>query len=162
MIKRINKLFELETECSDMSPEERQEQRMVKSRPVILDLFEYLERNINKVTSYSAIAKAMRYMLNNKDNFMNYLKDGQCSLSNNIAEASIRPFTLGRKNWVLSGSPRGAEASAGVYSIVETCIANGIDTRDYFMCIFEHMPQESNISDEQILCKYLPWNVTLS
>ena len=74
---------------------------------------------------------------------------------------SIRPFTIGRKNWVLSGSPYGAEASAGVYSMIETCLANGIDTRDYFMYIFEHMPQEENIHDRNVLQKYLPWNVPI-
>lgn len=91
---------------------------------------------------------------------MDYVNDGRCSISNNIAEISIRPFTVGRKNWILNGSPRGAEASAGIYSMVET-ITNSIDTKDYFMYIFEHMPQEENLQDEKIIEKHLPWNVPL-
>ena len=103
----------------------------------------------------------MKYMLANKKSFMNYINDGRCSISNNIAEVTIRPFTVGRKNWILNGSPRGAEASAGIYSMVETCVANGIDTKEYFMYIFEHMPQEENFQDEKVIEKYLPWNVPL-
>lgn len=160
-IKQINGLFKLEQRYADMDADERQKQRQAEARPRILALFEYLESNLDRFTQSSAIAKAMKYMLNNRTSFMNYLEDGNCSISNNIAEYSIRPFTIGRKNWVLSGSPRGAEASAGVYSMIETCLANGIDTRDYFMYIFEHMPQEENIHDRNVLQKYLPWNVPI-
>ena len=57
---------------------------------------------------------------------MTYLEDGDCALSNNLAENSIRPFTIGQNNWLFSGSPKGAKASAGVYSLIETAKANGL------------------------------------
>ena len=92
---------------------------------------------------------------------MNYLRDGDCSISNNLAERSIRPFTIGRKNWVFSGSPTGAEASAAAYSLIETCIANSVDTKEYLEYIFTNLSQEDSLKDDAVLEKYLPWNVNL-
>lgn len=158
-IKSINKLFEIERKAAAMEPEERRALRKKESEKEILALFEMLENSLPEVPQSSAIGRAIKYMLNNEKEFKNYLEDGRCSISNNIAENSIRPFTVGRKNWILSGSPRGAEASAAMYSMIETCLANNIDTRDYFMYIFQHMSQEDSLQHEDILKKYLPWNI---
>ena len=79
----------------------------------------------------------------------------------NLAERSIRPFTIGRKNWVFSGSPAGAEASAAAYSLIETCIVNKVDTKEYQEYIFTNMFQEESLKDDAVLEKYLPWNVSL-
>ena len=84
-------------------------------------------------------AEAINYCLSHRNELMNYLRDGDCSISNNLAERSIRPFTIGRKNWVFSGSPAGAEASAAAYSLIETCIANKVDTKAYLEYIFTNM-----------------------
>ena len=92
---------------------------------------------------------------------MNYLRDGNCSISNNLAERSIRPFTIGRKNWIFSGSLAGAEASAVAYSLIEKCIANKVDTKEYLEYIFKNMSQEDSLKDDAVLEKYLPWNVVL-
>ena len=70
----------------------------------------------------------------------NYLLDGRCSLSNNLAENSIRPFTVGRKNWLFAGSPAGASASATVYSIVETAKANHLNPYKYLEFLFNNLP----------------------
>ena len=85
-----------------------------------------------------------------------YLTDGKCAISNNLAENSIRPFTVGRKNWLFSGSPKGAAASARVYSIMETCKANGLNPEKYLVYLFEHMPNEAKLTPE-ILDTYMPW-----
>ena len=71
---------------------------------------------------------------------MNYLRDGNCSISNNLAENSIRPFTVGRKNWLFSGSPKGAAASVAVYSIIESAKANGLNPYKYLKYIFNELP----------------------
>lgn len=65
----------------------------------------------------SKLSKAFHYALNNREGFWNYLEDGNCSISNSLAENCIRPFVIGRKNWLFSGSPKGAEASAGIYTL---------------------------------------------
>lgn len=79
---------------------------------------------MDKVPNKSEIAIAIRYVLAHRIQLANYLLDGNCSISNNLAERSIRPFTVGRKNWLFSGAPTGAAASAAIYSIIETCLAN--------------------------------------
>lgn len=89
---------------------------------------------------------------------MNYLLDGNCSISNNLAENSIRPFTIGRKNWLFSGSPKGAEASAGIYTLVETAKANGLNPRKYIQYILSDIPGSAFLQYPEFLEDYLPWN----
>ena len=89
---------------------------------------------------------------------MNYLKDGNCSISNNLAENSIRPFTIGRKNWLFSGSPKGAAASAAIYSLVETAKANGLSPHRYVEYILGDLPGIPFRQYPEILDDYLPWN----
>lgn len=159
-IRQIDALFKLEKDWKGLSAGERQEQRQAEARPLIDALLACLEKSVDKVPNKSKIAIAIRYVLTHRTQLTNYLLDGNCSISNNLAERSIRPFTVGRKNWLFSGSPTGAAASAAIYSIIETCLANDIDPRDYFMYIFKHMPQEARLDDETVQ-KYLPWNTPM-
>ena len=92
---------------------------------------------------------------------MTYLEDGYCSLSNNLSENAIRPFTVGRKNWLFSGSPKGARASAAVYSLIETCKANQVNAEQYLTYIFERLPNESSLTDSQLLEDYMPWQTAI-
>jgi len=89
---------------------------------------------------------------------MNYLKDGNCSISNNLAENSIRPFTIGRKNWLFSGSPKGAAASAAVYSMIETAKANGLNPYKYLHFILSELPGVQFGQNPEFLEEYLPWS----
>lgn len=86
-----------------------------------------------------------------------YLQDGHCDFSNNTAENSIRPFTVGRKNWLFSNSPKGAKASAIVYSLIETAKANDLDPERYLKYLFEKLPNTANFKDAETLDQYLPW-----
>jgi len=85
-----------------------------------------------------------------------YLQDGHCDVSNNTAENSIRPFTVGRKNWLFSNSPKGAKASAIVYSLIETAKANDLDPERYLKYLFEKLPNTANFKDAETLDQYLP------
>ena len=161
VIKEMGRLFKIEQDCQEISAEERQKQREKEAKPILLALFEYLEKEQGHVPQSSKLSKAINYCLSHRNELMNYLRDGDCSISNNLAERSIRPFTIGRKNWVFSGSPAGAEASAAAYSLIETCIANKVDTKEYLEYIFTNMSQEESLKDDSVLEKYLPWNVNL-
>lgn len=86
----------------------------------------------------------------------NYLKDGRCSISNNVAENAIRPFTVGRKNWLFCDTPKGADSSAVIYSIVETTKANNINVRDYLEYLFTVMPTEDWRNNPDMLDSLLP------
>jgi transposase len=78
------------------------------------------------------------------------------TLDNNLAENAIRPFVLGRKNWLFAGTPRGAEASALLYSLIETARANNCEPYSYLRHIFTHLPSAQSLADYEAL---LPWNL---
>ena len=99
----------------------------------------------------------MNYLLSNFDGLTCYLQDGHCDVSNNTAENSIRPFTVGRKNWLFSNSPKGAKASAIVYSLIETAKENGLDPYRYLLWLLQNAPQLSE-TDEAWAEKLLPAN----
>ena len=88
--------------------------------------------------------------------FRSYLEDGRCSFSNNLSENAIRPFTVGRKNWLFCDTPNGAQASATVYTIVEMAKANGVNVYHYLTYLLEKQPNDS-MSDEE-LDQLAPWN----
>lgn len=98
----------------------------------------------------------MNYALNRKDTLMNYLEDGHCSFSNNLSENTIRPFTVGRKNWLFSATPKGATASALVYTMVEMAKANDLNIYKYLTYLLEHRPSKE-MSDDQ-LETLTPWS----
>ena len=93
-----------------------------------------------------------------KDTLMTYLEDGHCSLSNNLSENAIRPFTVGRKNWLFSASPKGAASSAIVYTMVEMAKANDLNTYKYLAYLLSQRP-DAKMSDEQ-LEQLAPWSET--
>lgn len=110
-----------------------------------------------KVLASSKLGKAFQYANNQKEGLMNYLLDGNCSISNNLAENSIRPFTTGRKNWLFSGSPKGAEASAGIYTLIETAKANGLNPWKYIKFILSDIPRTSFLEYPEYLEEHMPW-----
>ena len=89
---------------------------------------------------------------------MTYLEDGHCSLSNNLSENAIRPFTVGRRNWLFSASPKGAASSAIVYTMVEMAKANDLNTYKYLTYLLSQRPDDK-MSDEQ-LEQLAPWSET--
>lgn len=106
----------------------------------------------------SKLGAAFTYAFNQKEGLMNYLLDGNCAISNNLAENSIRPFTIGRKNWLFSGSPKGATASAGIYSLVETAKANGLNPTKYIQFILSDIPGSAFMEYPEYLEDYMPWD----
>jgi hypothetical protein len=96
--------------------------------------------------------------MNQKPYMENYLLDGRCSLSNNAAENSIRPYAVGRKNWLFADSPKGASASAAVYSIVETAKANSLNIYAYLRHLLLYMPDTDFHNHPEDLDDLLPWS----
>lgn len=88
----------------------------------------------------------------------NYLLDVRCSISNNTAENSFRPFTVSRKNWLFSDTPKGAPTIAAVYSIVETAKANGLDVYTYLEYLLLYMPNSDWHNHPEDLEKLMPWS----
>lgn len=154
----IRKLFNIESALEDLSPEDRKAARLDQEKPVLDEFFAWIHKTQDKVLKKGKLAKAFTYAVNHEEGFRTYLEDGNCAISNQLAENSIRPFTIGRKNWLFMGSPRGASASAGVYSLIETAKANGLSPMKYIQYILSTMPGSSFIEDPEYLEDYLPWN----
>jgi len=138
-IKFFQKLYAIEKQAreNNFSAEARHALRNSKAL-IVLDAFKkWLEFHVPKTSEQSKIGKAIRYSLNHWEALTNYLKDGRIEIDNNRAENVIRPFALGRKNWLFAGSPGGAKAGAILYSLIETCKANQIEPYQYF-CAMLH------------------------
>ncbi|TBL76253.1 IS66 family transposase [Paenibacillus thalictri] len=153
-----NKLFELEAKLAAHAPKERKEQRLVQEKPVLDAFWSWVETAKGKVLPKSKLGEALNYVRNHKQALMNYLQDGNCVISNNLAENSIRPFSVGRKNWLFSGSPRGAAASATIYSIVETAKANGLNPYKYLVYLLQQLPAVAFRQQPELFDEYLPWS----
>jgi hypothetical protein len=155
-VKYCDALFKLERKYDKegLTHEERKMRRERESKPVADEFFAWVETLAPLYSSKTTFGKAVTYAVNQKKWLMNFLKDGRLELSNNRAERSIRPFTIGRKNWLFSCSQSGANASSIVYSIVETAYANGLVPYLYFNFLFENLP---NVPKERYH-EFLPWH----
>jgi transposase len=157
-IAYCNKLFDIEEKLEKLSPQERKAERLKQEKKVLDAFWAWVDSVRNTVLPKSKLGEALNYAFVHKKELMNYLENGHCVISNNLAENSIRPFTIGRKNWLFSGSPKGAAASAAVYSIVETAKANGLNPYKYLLLIFRDMPGVLFKQYPEFLEDYLPWS----
>ncbi|MEO8402928.1 MAG: IS66 family transposase [Gammaproteobacteria bacterium] len=133
-IKYFRALYKIES-CArenDLSAQARYTFRQEKSQPILTSFKAWLDTHLTKAPEQSKIGGAIRYTLSNWEALTTYLKDGRIEIDNNLLENAIRPFALGRKNWMFAGSPRGAKAGSIFYSLIETCKANNVEPYKYF------------------------------
>lgn len=151
-----NKLFSYENKYAERhyKPETIKKRRLKDEKPVIKAFLDWADKQV--VTGNSKFAKALTYLKNRRNDLMTYLEDGHCSLSNNWSENSIRPVTVGRKNWLFSSSVDGAEASMNIYTIIEMAKLHGLNRQKYIEYILEHRPS-TEMTDEE-LSLLAPWN----
>ncbi len=123
--------------------------------PILSELKTWLETKAQEVLPKSALGSAISYTLDLWPRLVRYLDCPQLTPDNNEAERAIRPFTIGRKNWVLSGGPRGAAASAAIYSLIETFRLNGLEPYYAMRYILTELPT----TPLERICDLLPWNI---
>ena len=150
-----NKLFAEERKCAPYQPKYRQEYRQNRELPILEEYYAWL--NTVHPEKGSKLEEAVRYSLNQKQRLMAYLDNGEVPISNNLAENAIRPFTLGRKNWLFCDTPKGAEASAIVYSLVESAKANGIEPFAYLQHVLVQLPYLGKSHSHEELESLMPW-----
>jgi transposase len=155
-IGKIRKLYRIEDKIQTLSTAEKSAARQELSLPILADLKDWLEQNITRVPKDGLTFKAMYYTLNQWDSLVGYCNNGQLRISNALAENAIRPFALGRKNWLFSDTSRGANASATCYSLIETAKANGLDPYKYIRHVLGKTVAADTVEDIEAL---LPWNV---
>ncbi|PNV76231.1 IS66 family transposase [Leptospira inadai] len=132
--------------------------REEKSKPILDDLKTFLDSAYSQVLPKSPIGEAIRYTLNEWERLTIYLSHGEFYIDNNLVENGIRPFVIGRKNWLFSGSPDGAEASTFFFSIVQTAIANKKDPYAVLRTLFEGVPASHLTQDfESLFSKSMGW-----
>jgi len=158
MVALISKLYQVERRARDKTPQERHALRQKKAAPVLETIKTWLDEKVTQVLPKSPLGTAISYTLKRWPKLMTYLEDGHIEIDNNTAENAIRPFVIGRKNFLFSGSPRGAQASATLYTLVETAKANKLEPWAYLNYLFEQLPEAKS---EQALADLLPQNLKM-
>jgi transposase len=153
----IRKLYRVEKQARTLTPEDRHAHRQRHALPVLDELRSWLDEVLPQVPPTSATGKALNYLHNEWDKLIRYLDDGRLEIDNNGAENAIRPFVLGRKNWLFSASVKGVQASANLYSLIETAKANGLEPYAYLRHLFTELPKAETVEAIEAL---LPGNIS--
>ena len=157
-VAKIRKLYRVEQELRSKGLDDEMflKQRREQAEPILGDLKAWLAKKSQTVVPGSLLGKAVSYALKQWDSLVRYLNHPALTPDNNAAENAIRPFVLGRKNWLFSASPRGADASCAIYSIIETAKQNGLNPYAYLHYIFSRVPQITAVDQWK---KLLPQNL---
>lgn len=156
--RRIDRIFRIDKKFNSMDPQARLEARNEKLKPHMESFRAWAEVAITKAVPNMPLHKALTYALKYWPYVMNVLKDGHLGLDNNISERAIKSFVIGRKNWLFSDTPKGASASAAIYSIVITAKLNGLNQRAYLEWVLTEMPNDTELSNPDRIDRYLPWS----
>jgi hypothetical protein len=148
----INKLYGIERDLKDACDDDRKTGRHDRSLPLLARLKYWMEKMQPQVTSQNALGKAIGYPASNWNKLERYVEEGYLPIDKNAAERAIRPFVIGRKSWLFSDTPKGATASAQLYSLVETAKANGQEP-------YAWLPLATSVGDYEAL---MPWNGSLA
>jgi transposase len=146
-IDKIKKLYKIEEKIRHVSPEERKKVREEKSVPILLEFKSWIDKLRSQITPDSRAGKAINYAFNEWSYLVRYVEDGRLNISNAWVENAIRPFCIGRKNWLFSTSVDGAKASAMYYSLIETAKMNGLDPFDYLNKMLDKLPHAQTVDD---------------
>ncbi len=155
MLELIGSLYAFEEEArrAELAPGQLRELRWEKSRPVIREIRRWLKAHRHAVLPKSELGKAIHYTIKRWRKLLHFLRDGAIPLDNNLVENDIRPFVVGRKNWLFNDTPRGAWASAFHYSFMQTARANGHDPYWFLRFFFTLYPRAE---DDEQKCDLLP------
>ena len=158
MVALIGELYAVERSIRDEAAATRKCVRAERSAPLIARIRQWLDKAAARVLSKSLLGKAIGYALTQRPTLITFLEDGHIEIDNNRTENAIRPFVIGRKAWLFAGSPKGAETSALLYSLVETAKANGLEPHAYLTHLFEHLPTART---PEAIAALLPHNLQL-
>jgi transposase len=157
----IQKIYAVEHEghLNNYSPEQMKALRQEKAKPRLEDFHQWLNKKSSQVVPKNLMGKAVSYTLKQWDRLLVYLDHGEVTADNNTAENAIRPFMIGRKNWLFAGTPEGAKASALLYSLIETAKTNKLEPYKYLRYLFEKLPFATTDDEYR---KLLPCNLTMA
>lgn len=156
-IEQIQKLSKIEKaiQANGFNPNDARSYRQAHAQKTIQKIKTKLDDYQSKVSSQSLLGKAIGYALNQWPKLLTYLKDGRLEISNNRMERAIKPFTIGRKNWLFANSVDGAKAAAIIYSLIETCKAHQVNPYDWLRDTLTQIPNCQTVEAFEVL---LPFN----
>lgn len=155
-ITAIGELYAVESTAKGKSAAERQRLREEHSRPVLQKIEAMLLKHLHAVVPGSLLGKALHYLSAQWPKLIRFVENCTWPIDNNLCENAIRPFVIGRRNWLFADTVAGAHASANLYSLVETCKANGIDPYAYLVSLFRKLPAALSADDFEAM---LPWRL---
>ncbi|MEQ3633720.1 IS66 family transposase [Thalassolituus sp.] len=158
-ITMIKGLYAIEASIKDQAAEQKYQTRQEKSQPQLNKLRAWLDKALQQTLPKGKTGEALAYLDKNWDKLTVYISDGRLNIDNNPVENAIRPFAIGRKNWLFSDSQRGAKASAMLYSIIETAKANELEPYAYLRTVLTRLPHCETVEDIE---KLLPENIELA
>jgi transposase len=147
-------LYKIEDDIEKLTPDEKKKARQEKSKPILEEMKKWADEKRPKITPKSVSGKAINYFCNEYIYLIGYLEDGTLNISNCGVENKIRPFAIGRKNWLFSNSVEGAKASAMFYSLIETAKANNVEPFDWLRRILEKLPYAETVEDYENLLPF--------
>jgi len=153
-VSYIDKLFALERQFGELSPEERLRKRQKVAKPILDEFFVWA--NSLGDAKFTLLGAAAHYTLSQKKYLEHYLLDGRLEISNNRAERSIKPFVMSRKNFLFTNTPAGAQASAVMFSIIETAKENMLNPYEYLTYVFKNAPNWDIHNDPHALARLMP------
>ena len=153
-LQRIRLLYRIETQAKSLTPEQRNELRQSRSVPILNDLRQWLDQHLLVVVKQSALGKAMHYMDKQWGKLTVYTTDGRLNIDNNLAKNVIRPYVVGRKNWLFCDTVSGAKSSANLYSLIETAKANGLEPYQYLKMVFTELPRATTVEQIEALLPF--------
>jgi transposase len=157
-VRRIDKLYDIEREIKDLDNDDRRSIRQLKSVPLLSSLHEWASRIQAETLPSGKLGEALSYLLTQWPKLIRYVDDGQLAIDTNLAENAIRPFALGRRNWLFADTVKGAKASAALYSLVSTARANGLEPYAYLRRLFAELPKATTVEHIEAL---LPFNTAV-
>ena len=159
-IELIGRMYHVEAEArrAALKPDALLRRRQEHSAPVLREIEALLTANLHTVLPSSLLGKALHYLASQWPKLVRFVEDGSYPLDNNACENAIRPFVVGRRNWLFADTVAGANASANLYSLLQTCLVNGIDSYRYLKAMLVALPRAKTVEDFEAL---LPWRITL-
>lgn len=154
IVRRIDALYTLEREIKALTPEARTIERKHNAAPLLDSLHDFAKSLQQQTLPSGKLGEALAYLLKQWPKLVRYIEDGHVAIDTNLAENAIRPFALGRRNWLFADTVKGAKASAALYGIVETAKANGLEPYAYLHRLFEKLPHANTVADFEALLPF--------
>jgi transposase len=153
----FTELYKIEKLLRDVTPKERYNERLRQSKPILEKFKVWIKYYKPRVPPKLLLGKAINYCHNQWEKLERFLLDGRLEIDNNRAERAIKPFVIGRKNWLFSNTQNGATQSAIIYSIIETAKENQLIPFEYLKYLFDQLPNVENC-DNEVLDNFMPWS----